>query len=149
MKKSLLLFALLWLLGTGGQAQTELTWRQLTDVEFELQYLKEYDARFMVPTFGKDIQAYDGKEVSITGYIIPLDAANTMFVLSKNPYASCFFCGGAGQETIVELWLKPEAIRRYKLDQRLTFKGVFQLNDTDIDHFNYILKDAEPEKAAK
>lgn len=149
MKKGLLLFALLWLLGTDGQAQTELTWRQLADVEFELQYLKEYDARFMVPTFGKSIQAYDGKEVSITGYIIPLDSANTMFVLSKNPYASCFFCGGAGQETIVELWLKPEAIRRYKLDQRLTFKGVFQLNDTDIDHFNYILKDAEPEKATK
>ncbi len=127
-----------------GKAQEQLNWNILADVEFELQYLKKYEMRMMVPVFGKAPKAYEGKEVYISGYIIPLDSSNKMYVLSKNPYASCFFCGGAGQETIVELWLKPEAIKRYRMDQRLTFKGILQLNSTDINHFNYILKNAEP-----
>ncbi len=127
-----------------GKAQEQLNWKVLADVEFELQYLKEYEMRLMVPVFGKMLKAYEGKEVVLSGYVIPLDSSGKMYVLSKNPYASCFFCGGAGQETIVELWLKAEAIKRYKMDQKLTFKGILRLNSTDINHFNYILEKASP-----
>lgn len=133
-----------------GLAQEKVTWHALSDVEFELQYVKEYDMRMMVPIFGEGPRSYEGREVVITGYIIPLDSKMTMYVLSRYPYAACFFCGGAGQESVVELWLKPEHVKRYKMDQQRTFRGIWALNDSDINHFNYILKDAEPyDKPAK
>jgi len=143
--KYLLIIGFLSLIAvTYGYPQEVVTWRDLADVEFELQYVKDYDMRTMMPVFGETPRSYEGKEVTITGYIIPLDSKMTMYVLSRYPYASCFFCGGAGQESIVELWLKPEFIKRYRMDDQITFKGKLKLNDTDINHFNYILEYAEP-----
>lgn len=122
--------------------QTNLSWKLLADIDFEARFFEKYNQKFLVPIFGKRPKAYEGKEVTISGYIIPVDTE--FFVLSKNAYASCFFCGAAGPETIVELQLKPKAVRRYKIDELMTFKGILKLNDTDVDHFSYILAEAEP-----
>lgn len=96
-----------------------------------------------MPTFGEGPLAFEGKEVLITGYFIPLNEDDMFFVLSANPYASCYFCGAAGPESIVEIWFKPESIRRYKLDELLTLKGRLKLNASDVKHCNYILEGAE------
>ncbi|MFN7119393.1 MAG: DUF3299 domain-containing protein, partial [Saprospiraceae bacterium] len=88
-----------------ANAQTEISWKQLADVTFKAEYFKEIDMKVLVPTFGRSIKALAGKKVAITGYLIPVDPDFKTVVLSKNSYASCFFCGGAGPETIVELWL--------------------------------------------
>ena len=138
---ALLFFALLSC--TTTFAQTKLTWDIMSDVEYENKYFEEYGASYLSPTFGKGPTALNGKQVLITGYFIPLDAANQAFILSKNPYASCYFCGNAGPETIVELWILPKKIRRYQMDERLTFKGKLYLNQDDVNHFNYALIDAE------
>jgi len=133
-----------------GLAQEKVSWHALSDVEFELQYVKEYEMRTMMPVFGETPRSYEGKEVTITGYIIPLNSKMTMYVLSRYPYAACFFCGGAGPESVVELWLKPEHVKRYKMDEQMTFRGILTLNDSDLNHLNYILKKAEPyDKPAK
>lgn len=121
------------------QAQTEITWKQLADVTFKPQYFKEIDMKVLVPTFGASIKDLEGKNVAITGYLIPVDPSFQTVVLSRNPYASCFFCGGAGPETIVELWLSPNEKRRFRMDERLTFSGILQLNNNDLQHCNYIL----------
>ncbi len=123
-------------------AQTHLTWDQLAEVEYEARFFEKYDQKFLVPLFGKTPKAYEGKEVTVTGYIIPID--ETSYVLSKNPYAACFFCGSAGPETVVELQLKPKSTRRYKMDEKMTFKGILKLNDTDVEHFTYIIEKAKP-----
>ncbi len=65
------------------------------------------------------------------------------FILSRYPLSSCYFCGAAGPETVVELQLKPEAVKRYRMDEQLSFKGTLLLNVNDLDHCNYILKGAE------
>ena len=142
MKKSVLIVLMLIGLPIATWAQTNLTWKQLADVGFEPKFFKEYNQNLLVPVFGKTPLAYEGKEIAVTGYIIPLDT--DFFALSKNTYAACFFCGAAGPETVIELQLKPGASKRYKMDERMTFKGVLRLNDSDINHFNYILEKAEP-----
>ena len=136
-------FSLMLMITITSFSQTKLSWNLLADVEFNPQFLEEYGMSYLMPKFGRGPSHYNGKEVLISGYMIPLDGRGTLYILSKNPYASCYFCGAAGPETIVELWLKPEAIRRYKLDEHLTFKGILHLNDADVKHCNYILKDAE------
>jgi hypothetical protein len=56
--------------------------------------------------------------------------------------AMCFFCGGSGSETIVELEMKKGFSKRYNTDDVITFQGVLTLNTKDVMHFIYILKDA-------
>lgn len=141
MRNNLLLILAFLSLPIVAWTQVNITWKQLAEVDFEMRYFKAYDLNIMAPIFGKSPKAFEGKEIIISGYVLPLDIND--FVLSQNPYASCFFCGGAGPETIVELQLKPEAARHFRMDQWMTFKGILRLNHSDPYHFIYILERAE------
>lgn len=141
-----ILLALLHLLaGTAVvSAQTAIDWNLLADVKFNQKYSEELGLTYDEAAFGKWVLPFDGKEVKITGFMIPLDGMGVSWVLSRNPNATCFFCGGAGPETVIELELKSSAIRKYKLDERRTFKGILRLNRANIDHLTYVLEEAEP-----
>lgn len=143
MKNITISFLLLFFLSNHANSQIKLSWQLLSDVKFESVWFEEQQVNFLVPTFGEGPLAFEGKEVLITGYFIPLNEDDMFFVLSANPYASCYFCGAAGPESIVEIWFKPESIRRYKLDELLTLKGRLKLNASDVKHCNYILEGAE------
>ena len=123
-------------------AQAQINWDVLADVQFEATYSSELGVELTSATFGPWPKAFEGKEVSITGYVLPLDPMGLSYVLSRNPNASCFFCGGAGPESILGLNFKPGAMQRYKTDQRVTFLGTLQLNKLDDDQFTYMLLDA-------
>ena len=60
-----------------------------------------------------------------------------IFILSKGPMSSCFFCGVGGPETAIELEFisKPT----FKTDDIITVTGVLKLNSENVEHFNYIL----------
>ena len=124
-------------------AQDTVDWGILADVTFKEKYVKEYGMDLLEAKFGKLIKPYDGQEVIIAGYMIPIDPMGTAYVLSLNPNASCFFCGAAGPETIVGLRLSPDHIKRYKTDEYLTFKGTLKLNELNAKQFTYMLLDAE------
>ena len=88
------------------------------------------------------VKAFDNKEVQIRGFIIPVDIVQDYYVLSANPYSSCFFCGQAGPESVMEVQL----VKQYeglRMDQVITFKGKLKLNVDDIYQLNYVLEDAE------
>jgi hypothetical protein len=129
-------------LATTNLAQSNLSWEALADLTYEAKWLKEYQMEYQVPVFGEQPKAQAGKEVAVTGYIIPIDAESTQFILSRYPYAACFFCGNAGPESVVELWIPKKYQKRYEMDERRTFKGKLKLNDTDANHFIYILEEA-------
>lgn len=137
------LLGLLLALSTASFAQIKLSWQLLADVSFESKYMEAYGTSYLIPTFGEGPKAYQGKEVLVSGYFIPLNKQEGFYVLSKNPYASCYFCGAAGPETIVEIQFKPGYEVPYRMDERVTLKGVLRLNNTDVDHCNYILERAE------
>jgi hypothetical protein len=122
-------------------APNELTWKTLTDVTFKQIYVQELDSYFWKPQFGPGVKAYEGKEVYITGYVIPVDYDDNFYVVSRYPYANCYFCGGGGPESVVDLRFSGNH-RKYKTDERLTFKGKLRLNADDIYQMNYILDGA-------
>lgn len=129
---------------TAAQAQSAIDWNTLADVKFTKKYSEETGMNYDEATFGKWLLPFNGKKVSISGYIIPLDGMGVSYVLSRNPNATCFFCGGGGPETVIELRLKPSAIRRYKIDERRTFQGILQMNRSNLDQLTYVLLEAEP-----
>ena len=124
-------------------AQQPITWDQLTDVKFTKKFSAELGIELLEASFGTSVKALDGKEIIIKGYIIPLDPLGTQYVISRNPMASCFFCGGSGPETVAELRLHPKSIRRYATDEMLSFKGKLMLNEKNSESLNYVILNAE------
>ena len=118
---------------------SELTWKDLTDVEFKDVYVDELDAYYWKPIFGPSVQDLEGGMFHITGYVIPVDIDEDFYVLSRYPFANCFFCGGAGPETVVDLQFKGHSPREYATDERLTFAGELKLNADDVYQMNYII----------
>ena len=125
-----------------AEAYAELTWRMLEDVEFKDVYVEELDAYYWKPTFGDIVNGLESKEVHITGYMIPVDLDEDFYVLSRYPFANCFFCGGAGPESVIDLRFVGKSPRVYQTDERLTFAGKFRLNADDVYQMNYILDGA-------
>lgn len=130
-------------ISTTVSAQQLLNWDQLTDVTFSKVYDQESGIELLTATFGESLKALNGQDVVIKGYIIPLDPLGTQYVISRNPMASCFFCGGSGPETVAELKLHPNSFRRYKTDEVLSFKGTLQLNEKNATSLNYVILNAE------
>jgi len=142
--RSLMSFLFVLSVTTLIHSQTTIDWAVLSDVKFEVKYDKEIGISFEEATFGPGIVPLDGQQVALTGYMIPLDGFGVAYALSRNPNSSCFFCGGAGPETVIELKLKPAAMRRYRTDDRLLFKGILQINRSNLDNFTYVMLEAEP-----
>jgi len=124
-------------------------WETLLKLEFSISYDKALDNVAMRPKFTDQILAYKNKVIEIDGYIIPFDIVadatgnhgdGTMFMLSAFPAATCFFCKGAGPESVMEVYPK-KPIPYSKTVVRV--KGRLELNDLDFMKMAYILKDAE------
>jgi len=125
--QSLTLGILLLLLPTLTIAQKKIGWETLSTVRYDYSYDDQYGMWHGDPSFSEELKKLEGKEIIISGYVIPLDTEGLEYVLSAQPYSACFFCGKAGKETVMEIFLKKNKAR-YKMDQRVTFKGKFRLN---------------------
>lgn len=120
--------------------QSAALWNLLRSVAYEKNDVF-YEARF-----SDELQALEGKEVSLKGFVIPLESReSTHFVISYFPYASCFFCGGSGPESVVEVHAqKPIAFT----DKPVVIRGILRLNNDDPEQLFFALEDAVVEKAA-
>jgi hypothetical protein len=118
-------------------------WDIFAKVKFKSQLIKEVNEYFLVPAFDAGIRSYEGKEMTLEGYFIPFDLENKRTVIiSRNPYSQCFFCGGAGPESVAEISFasKPP---KFKADQIISVTGILKLNGTDINHLNFILENSK------
>lgn len=125
-------------------AQTEITWWDLARISYTEKFFPSYGANFLYPKFSEQMKSLEGKKVSITGYFLDIDPSAEMYILSKNPMASCFFCGMGGPETAMEIQFKSKP--NFNTDDILLVTGTLKLNADDIEHFNYILTDCVAEK---
>lgn len=91
------------------------------------------------PMFPESVRDLDGVEVIISGYIVPVDVSGSRYALSRFPLASCFFCGNAGPETVMELNFS-SPIHHLITDTFVTVKGVFMLNDNEPHRLFFILE---------
>ena len=126
-------------------------WKLLSMVDFEETFNDELQAYIPFPNFHPPVLALDGKTIVIKGFIIPLEETEqeSILVLSANPFSTCFFCGGAGPETVMDIKLKAGAQRDFTTDEQVAFKGRLKLNDEDLYYLNYILEEAESFKLNK
>jgi len=122
-------------------AKKENTWKTLA----KITYVKEYDEimgfKIDKPVFSDPVKKLADGEVTVKGYIIPVEGykSHTEFIFSAYPYNMCFFCGGAGPETVMEV-LSNEPVK-YTAEQ-VTLKGKLVLNSDDINRLMYLLEDA-------
>ncbi|WP_299901688.1 hypothetical protein [uncultured Aquimarina sp.] len=122
-------------------SQKKVSWNDLAQVTFRNVYNVNYDDYFLKPTFDTSVEALEGTKIKLTGYFLDFSSEDDQFLLlSRNPMSSCFFCGGSGPESVVEVIFKNNT--KYKTDQIVEIIGVLELNDDDVDHCNYILRDA-------
>lgn len=115
----------------------------LQDVTFEDVYNAERDEYYLKPIFGERVLALDDELIEISGYVIPVDITSGLYVLSAYPFSACYFCGGAGPESVVQMEFKEGTTDKFKTDDYLTFKGKFSLNSTNLEDLNYILRQVE------
>ena len=118
----------------------DIDWNLLTSIKYKLKYFKEIEAEMYAPVFTEALKSLDGKEVTIKGYVMPIDVEGDLKALSANPYASCFFCGKASPASVMSLYLKKD--KTYKLDAFKKFRGKLRLNYNDPNEFYYILENA-------
>lgn len=116
-----------------------LTWIILNNVEYKEAPHETYGTVYL-PEFSKEVKKMANKKVIIKGYLVPVD--KTTWALSKNTYASCFFCGKAGPETVLGLVFKVEP-GKLKMDANVYVTGTLIINGTNVDDWMYSLKDAE------
>jgi hypothetical protein len=106
-----------------------ISWKNLDSLKIAYYYDADYGDYLGKPTFSKESMAWNGKNVIIEGYWIPVSEIgdSTVSVLSALPYAQCFFCSGAGIETVMQI--KAEGnIKRMETDEKVALKGRLLLN---------------------
>lgn len=126
---------------TEGEAKAENIWKTLSRITYRKEYDELMGFKIDKPVFSKQVQSLEGTEITIKGYVIPVEGykSHTEFIFSAFPYNMCFFCGGAGPETVMEV-LAAEPVK-YSAEQ-VTLKGKIQLNADDINRLMYQLVDA-------
>lgn len=122
--------------------EQENTWKTLARITYKKEFDELMGFKIDKPVFGDKVKALAGKEVTIKGYIIPVEGykSHKEFILSAYPYNMCFFCGGAGPETVMEV-TSTEPVK-YQADA-VYLKGILKLNADDINRLMYFLEDAE------
>lgn len=116
-----------------------LNWKLLGMIKFVKKQHKDYPEGVMFPVINSTLKAKNKKRIAMSGFIVPID--NTTYALSKNVFASCFFCGQAGPETIMGIKFKG-ATPKLKTDQYVTLEGNFRINENDIEDWIYHVEDA-------
>ncbi len=124
-------------------AQAPNGWPIFEQVEFGKKFFKTYGMFMPWPKSFDNIRQWEGKEVMLSGYIIPTADAPGYegLILSKFTYSQCFFCGKAGLATVAEVVMK-KPLKDYKIDKPYVFKGKLELNEDDPDRLIFILTDA-------
>ncbi len=135
-----MLINLLFILSINAQV---LGWETFADTRFEWEYRKSLGLQVEVPYFSEEVKNLEGKEITLTGHYLPLELGGERIIISKLPYASCFFCGGGvGQESVAEVVFS-SVQRPFRMDELLTVRGRLKLNVDDYEHLVFILEDAE------
>ena len=128
-------------LNISAQESTENVWKTLSKITYKKQFDELMGFKIDVPVFSEPVKALEEKEITIKGYIIPVEGykSHKEFIFSAFPYNMCFFCGGAGPETVMEVEASQPV--EYTAEQ-VTLKGVLKLNDSDINRLMYLITEA-------
>lgn len=121
---------------------TESLWKTLAKITYKKEYDEFLGFKIDKPVFSEEIKALNGKVVTVKGFIIPVEGykGHKEFILSAFPYSMCFFCGGAGPESVMEV----SAIEPIEYSaESIVISGTLMLNNDDVNKLMYSLEDAK------
>lgn len=122
-----------------------LSWKLLGEIKFLKKQDKTY-GEVQFPLINTKLKQTQKKRIVMSGFIVPID--NKSYALSKNVFASCFFCGKSGPETIMGIKFRG-GNPKLRTDQYVTLEGTFRYNDANVDDWIYHIEDAVIVKGAK
>lgn len=134
MKKLIALFFIVF--GLNANAQQVLPWEMLA-----VPYSTTPDGLYE-PQFPSWLDKYKNTEVVIQGFLVPVDVEGNQYALSRYAFSSCFFCGNAAPNTVVELVFK-ERPDDLITDQFVVVKGTLVFNADDPFRLFFILQQTE------
>ena len=137
--KSLFLFLLFITVSNNGYSQLKLTWKDVIDVYAKEVSFSEKNPALAIKGQGKSLKDIEGKVITITGYFLDLDPDGEWFMVSKNPFATCFFCGGAGPETVMELMKFKNVKKKFKTDDIVEVTGTLKMIVENEDDVGFVL----------
>jgi hypothetical protein len=124
-----------------AQGKTD-SWNEFAKTKFEPKYHEKLGEYLFYPTFPAALKALEGKEITVEGFYVPFAPEDGDYIIiSKYPMSQCFFCGGGGPESIIEVnFIKNPG--KFQVDDLVTVKGKLKLNADNLDHMNFILDSA-------
>ncbi len=123
-------------------AKTPSLWKTLSKITYKKEYDEVLGFKIYNPVFSDDIKELECEIVTVKGFIIPTEGykSHNEFIFSAFPYSMCFFCGGAGPETVMEV-VTTEPVKYTA--EAITLRGKLVLNEDDINRLMYFLEEAE------
>ncbi len=117
-------------------------WKTLAKITYKKEYDEFLGFKIDKPVFSEEIKALNGKEVTVKGFIIPVEGykSHKEFIFSAFPYSMCFFCGGAGPESVMEVTAIEPVV--YSAES-IVLKGKLKLNNDDVNKLMFALTDAK------
>ena len=126
---------------TTAKAQAVLDWNDLErGISWKEGSVDATFPGFLQAEYSEKLSNLEGKEISLIGYLIVLDGTQSIYMLSKNPMASCFFCGNGGPESISEIFFDEE--NSFKMDDLIMGTGILRLNRNDPSRTYYLIEKA-------
>jgi hypothetical protein len=141
MKDFVILLMISWT--TSMSAQDSNVWGTLAMVQSTSEYNSDYGYEVQKVSVSAVVQALENKEIAVEGYIVPLSGKieQSHFMLSSLPVNMCFFCGKAGPETAMQVFMKQSKKIAYT-ENKIKVKGRLIVNPNSQNEILYTLEDA-------
>ncbi|MDG1528787.1 MAG: hypothetical protein P8I51_04000 [Polaribacter sp.] len=140
--KSVLFIFLFISLTNSVFSQKKITWKDVVEIYAKEFRLKEKNPTSTLNTKTMSLKDVENKKVKIRGYFLDIDPDGNWYVLSKNPFATCFFCGKSGPETILELISYKNVKKKFKSDDLVEVTGFFNIVYDPEDKMSFVIEKA-------
>lgn len=142
--KHFLLFSCLICTSISLSAQEMSVWKTLASLTIQKEFDEFTGMEVHKPTFFPNVLQLEGEEIVVEGYIIPLTGkrAQSHYMFSAYPVNMCFFCGKAGPESVMQVFMKDAEKVNYT-EERITVKGIFKINRDLTQQMFYNLENAQ------
>ena len=125
-----------------GFSQKEVTWEDLKCDSITDLWVEEIESIFPVPHFKEKTKKLNNVEVKISGFVIPIDAEEGYYVISKNKCKTNYYLCIDGDQ-VIDIQLVNYVRTSIEMNQEVTISGTLLLNYEDNLQLFYILQDAK------
>lgn len=138
-----LILSLVFFLPGLGSAQDN-AWGMLMMTETEKEFDPTLGMEIDIPNIHPAAKNLNGEQIQLEGFIIPLEGKKSQshFMFSAFPINMCYFCGRAGPESVIEVFMKDGESLPFT-DKKIWIQGELRVNEHDPQSNIYTLNYAE------